>query len=358
MAQHKLNLFHWHLSDDEGWRIEIRRYPRLTDVGSKRGPGTALPFSFYPTMRGPKDKKQEGYYSQDDIKEIVAYAAERSVNVLPEIDIPGHSKAAVTAYPELLQDPADTSRYTSVQKVSNNTIDPGLSSSYIFLNNIINEMTQLFSFEYIHLGGDEIPKGAWEKSPAVIALMQKEHLKNTRDVEAYFFTRMDQILAKHDRKMIAWQEVKNDNNRLRPETIIMAWRSDGTGKKAAQEHHRVVMSPAQYLYFDQQYIKDKNEFGHTWAGPTDTEDAYSYDPTRGMSNDDAAFVLGVHGCLWSERALTEEIADYLAWPRMLSLAEIGWSPQNERKWDEFKIRAFGAGLKRLQYQDISYRPPQ
>ncbi len=358
MAQHKLNLFHWHLTDDEGWRIEIKHYPLLTDIGSRRGPGTALPFSFYPAMRGPKDKKQEGYYSQDDIKEIVAYAAKRSVNVLPEIDIPAHAKAAVTAYPELLQDPNDTSRYTSVQKVSNNTIDPGLASSYVFLDNVIKEVTQLFPYEYIHLGGDEVPKGAWEKSPAVAKLMQNEHFENIREVEAYFFTKMDRTLAKYNRKMIAWQEVRAHSSALRSETIIMAWRGNGAGKKAAEEQHQVIMSPAQFLYFDQQYIKDKNEFGHTWAGPTDTKDAYSYNPTAGLTNDAAAFVLGVHGCLWSETALTEKIADYLAWPRLFSLAEIGWCPQNERNWDEFKVRALNKGLKRLQYQNVTYRPPQ
>lgn len=358
MAQHKLNLFHWHLTDDEGWRIEIKQYPLLTEIGSRRGPGTALPFSFYPAMRGPKDKKQEGYYSQAEIKEIVAYAAKRSVNVLPEIDIPAHAKAAVTAYPELLQAPDDTSRYTSVQKVSNNTIDPGLASSYLFLENVITEVTQLFPYQYIHLGGDEIPKGAWVKSPAVVDLMQKERLNNTREVEAHFFTKMEKILAKHHRKMIAWQEIRADSNALSGDTIIMAWRGNGAGKKAAKEQLQVIMAPAQFLYFDQQYIKDKNEFGHTWAGPTDTEEAYSYNPTAGIPNDAAEYVLGVHGTLWSETALNEEIADYLAWPRLFSLAEIGWSPQNGRHWDEFKVRAFGEGLKRLQYQNITYRAPQ
>ncbi len=358
MAQHKLNVFHWHLSDDEGWRIEIKQYPLLTEIGSRRGPGTALPFSFYPAMRGPKDKKQEGYYSQDEIKEIVAYAAKRSVNVLPEIDVPGHAKAAVTAYPGLLQDPDDTGRYTSVQKVSNNTMDAGLESTYRFMDGVIAELTTLFPFDYIHLGGDEVPKGAWEQSPAIAELMRKEHLNNTREVEAYFFTRMEKILAKHNRKMIAWQEVRSDNNALSDHTIIMAWRGNGAGKKAAKEQHQVIMSPAQYLYFDQQYIKDKNEFGHTWAGPTDTEDAYSYNPTAGLSDTAAAFVQGVHGCLWSETVHNETIADYLAWPRTFSLAEMGWSPQKQRNWKAFKMRAFGDGLKRMQYQNVTYRPPQ
>ena len=157
MAQLKLNRFHWHLSDDEGWRIEIKHYPLLTDIGASRGPGTLLPFSTFPTMRGPKDRVESGYYTQTEIKEIVAYAAKRSIEILPEIDVPAHSKAAVISYPLLLQDPLDTSRYTSVQKVSNNTIDAALESSYTFLEDVIGELATLFPFEYIHLGGDEIP---------------------------------------------------------------------------------------------------------------------------------------------------------------------------------------------------------
>ena len=357
MAQHKLNVFHWHLTDDEGWRIEIKKYPLLTEIGAKRGPGTKLPFSLYPTMRGPKDKMQEGYYTQKEIREIVAYAAARSVNILPEIDIPAHAKAAVMAYPERLQDLKDKSSYTSVQKVSNNTMDAGLESTYIFLENVIKEVSVLFPFEYIHLGGDEIPKGAWKKSPAVAKLMQKEGLKETKEVQAYFFTKMDKILAKHKRKMIAWQEVRKHNRALRDDTIIMAWRGNGAGLKAAKEHHIVIMSPAQFLYFDQQYIKSKNELGHTWAGPTDTKEAYAYNPTAKATSKEAGLIQGVHGCLWSETALTEEIADYLAWPRMFALAEIGWSSQKQRDWKEFKHRAFGEGLRRLESQNINYRNP-
>ncbi|MGB6020473.1 MAG: beta-N-acetylhexosaminidase, partial [Sulfurimonadaceae bacterium] len=358
MAQHKLNVFHWHLTDDEGWRIEIKKYPLLTQVGAKRGPGTELPFSLYPAMRGRKDKMQEGYYTQGEIREIVAYAAKRSVNILPEIDIPAHAKAAIMAYPELLQDPNDKSIYTSVQKVSNNTMDAGLKSTYTFLDNIIKETTALFPFEYIHLGGDEIPKGAWKKSPAVAKLMQKEQLKSTQDVQAYFFTKMDKVLAKHDRKMIAWQEVREDNSALRDDTIVMAWQGNGAGIKAAKNHHKVIMSPAQYLYFDQQYIKSKDEFGHTWAGPTDTKEAYSYDPIANISTTKQVHsIQGVHGCLWTETALTENIADYLAWPRTFSLSEIAWSSQKQRNWNDFKSRAFGEGLKRLDSQKIKYRNP-
>lgn len=359
MAQHKLNVFHWHLTDDEGWRLEIKKYPLLTQVGAIRGPGTKLPFSSYPTIRGPKEKVQEGYYTQDDIREIVAYAAKRSVHILPEIDVPGHAKAAVVAYAKLLQDPDDKSKYTSVQKVSNNTMDAGLESTYLFLEDVITEVTELFPFEYIHLGGDEIPKGAWKKSPAVMELMQKENLQSIQDVQAYFFTKMDKILAKYNRKMIVWQEVRKENSSLRNDTIIMAWRGDGAGIRAAKNSHKVIMSPAQYLYFDQQYVKEKNEPGHTWAGPTDTKEAYSYNPTaKVLTPKEALYIQGVHGCLWSETALNESIADYLSWPRIFALSEIGWSRQKQRNWKEFKGRAFDKGLERLTIQHVDYRDPK
>ena len=158
--------------------------------------------------------------------------------------------------------------------------------------------------------------------------------------------------------MVAWQEVRKHNSALRDDTVIMAWRGDGAGIKAAKNSHKVIMSPAQQLYFDQQYIKSKEEFGHTWAGPTDTKEAYSYEPiTKALSTKETHFILGVHGCLWSETALTEEIADYLAWPRIFALAEIAWSSPQQRHWNDFQDRAFDKGLKRLESQKINYRNP-
>ncbi len=349
MAQHKLNRFHWHLTDDEGWRIQIKHYPLLTKIGAYRGPGTKLPFSTYPALRGSKNKIQSGYYTQNDIREIVTYAKARSIEILPEIDIPGHAKAAITAYPKILQDPKDKSRYRSVQKVSNNTINPGIESSYIFLENIILEVSRLFPFTYIHLGGDEVPKGAWEKSPAVNKLMQKKGLKNAKEVQDYFFTRLDNILAKHHRKMVAWQEVTDGKAKLRQNNIFMAWKSQKAGKKLIRQHHNVIMAPVQYLYFDQQYIRNKKEPGHTWSTPVSTKKTYSFDPGN------SSYIYGVEACLWSETLLNEKIADYLAWPRILALSELAWTEQKKRNWKEFQKRASDSGLKRLKVQGVHYR---
>ena len=350
MAQHKLNRFHWHLTDDEGWRIEIKKYPRLTQVGAKRGPGTKLPFSTFPAMRGAKNKVQSGYYSQKDIREIVAYAKARSIEILPEIDIPGHAKAAVIAYPKLLQNPQDKSQYRSVQRVKNNTIDPGLESTYLFIENVIIEVSTLFPFGYIHLGGDEVPKGAWKKSSSVKKLMKKRGLKNTREVQNYFFSRIDRILAKYGKKMITWQEVLSGKSTLRKSNIFMAWKSPKSGFKAIKQHQKIIMTPVQYLYFDQQYVRSKKEPGHAWSTAVSTQKTYSFNPGS------SSYLKGVHACLWSETLLNEKIADYLAWPRVLALSEIAWSEQKNRNWKIFQKRASDAGLKRLKAQGIHYRP--
>ena len=355
MAQYKLNRFHWHLTDDEGWRIEIRHYPKLTSIGARRGPGTKLPFSTYPAMRGPKTKMQSGYYTQSDIRKIVAYAKARSIEILPEIDIPGHSKAAVTAYPELLLDPKDGSRYRSVQRVANNTINPGMESSYRFLDTVISEVSALFPFGYIHLGGDEVPGGAWRKSPAVKRLMRQKGLKNRREVQNYFFGRMDKILAKHGKKLAAWQEVLSGKPKLRKSSLIMAWKSRQAGIDAARRGYPTVMAPVQFLYFDQQYVRAKNEPGHTWSTPVSLRKTYSFHPISASPGSGSRNIRGVQACLWSETLLNKNIADYLAWPRTFALAELAWTNEKERNWNHFEQRVYSSGTKRLKVQDIHYR---
>ncbi len=350
MAQYKLNRFHWHLSDDEGWRIEITHYPLLTQIGAKRGDGTKLPYSAFPTMKGAKRGVESGYYSQQEIREIVAYAKARSIEILPEIDLPAHSKAAVTAYPDLLLDPLDTSEFRSVQQISDNTINPALQSSYIFIDQVISELARLFPFGYIHIGGDEIPKGAWQKSPAVAKLIQKEGLKSLNDVKGYFFERVDEILAKHHRTMIAWEEASGVKAKLRNKTQFMAWKSPKSGEKLVQKSRQVILTPVQYLYFDQQYITDKKEPGHTWSSPVSTQKVYSFGSVA-----NPPYLKGVQASLWSERLFSEKIADYMVWPRALALSEIAWSDKKRLDWEDFKIRAYSYGIERLMVQKINFR---
>ena len=349
MAQHKLNRFHWHLSDDEGWRMESTHYPLLTQVGASRGPGTKLPFSTYPTMRGKTNKVQKGYYSQKEMRNIVAYAKARSIEILPEIDMPAHAKAALVSYPLLLTDPKDKSLYRSVQKVQNNTINPALESTYVFIDNIIAELTDIFPFTYIHIGGDEVPKGAWQKSPAVKKLMKRKNLKNLRAVQNYFFARVDTILAKYHRNLIGWQEVLKGKTNIRKGAIFMAWKSSTSAKKIIKQQRQVIMSPVQYLYFDQKYRKNKTELGRSWSSPVSTKKAYAL-PTPHSS-----YLQGLHACLWTEIVLNEKIADYLTWPRALALAERAWTKPTQCAWQDFHTRLSHGGLQRLDIQGIHYR---
>ena len=235
-------------------------------------------------------------------------------------------------------------------------MDPSLESTYLFLDNVIEELTILFPFEYIHLGGDEVPKGAWKGSPSVKRLMREHKLKNSSEVQNYFFTKVDAILAKHQRKLMGWQEIRRPKSELRDTTVIMAWRGDDAAKKAVNAAQNVILSPAQFLYFDQQYLRAKNEFGHTWAGPTDTKEVYSYQPLQSIHpHKKSQYLLGVHACLWSETALNEQIADYLVWPRALALSELAWSSKKSHNWNNFKQRVETGGLERLHVQKINFR---
>ena len=349
MAQYKLNRFHWHLTDDEGWRIEIKRYPLLTKVGATRGDGTKLPYSTYPAIRGKKSGRYSGYYTQQQIRDIVSYAKARSIEILPEIDIPAHSKAAVVSYPTLLLDPKDKSNFKSVQRVSNNTINPAMDSSYKFIDGVISEVASLFPFPYIHIGGDEVPKGAWSRSPAVKNLMNKQHFKNRREVQDYFFTKVDKILQRHHKKLIGWQEIIDGNPRFRKRSAVMAWKSTKASHQIIKKGYKAILSPVQYLYFDQRYSRAKGEYGHTWSTPISLKKIYSYRPK------DSRYIKGIQANLWSETLLNESIADYLTWPRALALSEVAWSHPKSRSWSDFKGRVYSDGIGRLKAQNIKYR---
>ena len=308
-------------------------------------------------MRGPKNKIQKGYYTQEEIKEIVTYAAARHIQVLPEIDLPAHSKAAVVAYPNLLLDPQDSSHFHSVQKVENNTINPALESTYTFIDEVVKELTQLFPYPYIHLGGDEVPKGAWRGSPTVQRLMKKDGFETQHDVQAYFLNRVDQLLRKHHRTLVAWQEAAQSGANLRDESIFMAWKGTKQTTRLLEKGRHTIATPAQYLYFDQQYIKKRGEPGHTWAGAISTKKVYSYQPLHSnISVRNRKKFQGIHTCLWSERAFDEKTADYLVWPRALAFSQIAWSQEKSKNWKHFKKKLSEQTLKKLDVQNIHYRP--
>jgi hexosaminidase len=324
LAAHKINIFHWHLTDDEGWRIEIKAWPELTNKGAWRGKDCVLPAS-----RGSsEDEKYGGYYTQEQIREIVQYALKRNIQILPEIDLPGHSLGVTASYPETLCDTDDNS--ASVQGVK---------------------------FEYIHIGGDEVNKKYWESCTRCQALMKKEGFKNVGNIQNYFIRRMEKTLAKHDRKIIGWNEVLHGGN-LGKETAIMSWTGTGPGFHAAKLGHPVVMSPGSYTYFDMaQY---PGERGHWWAGVVDTQKTYSFDPMAGNDLTDAQKknIFGVEGCLWAEFLdKPERQEEFQTYPRLCALAEVCWTPQEQRNWDDFADRLGQTHLARLEQMGIHYRVP-
>ena len=249
MAMHKLNLLHWHLSDDDGFRIKIKSYPKLTEVGGWRGTECKLPN----TQRGEKFARYGGFYTQEQIRDIVAYAAARHINILPEIDMPGHSGAAATAYPEILCEGKHTGHVWC----------SGREENYQMLDAIVGELAELFPFEYIHIGGDEVNHQAWAGCPRCKALMNREKFTSLSQLQGYFIRRYEKILSKHGRKMIGWEEIANDG--LSRDSAIVAWHSGEPGYKALAAGRDVVFAPGPFCYFDMKESA-RDTWGHTWAG--------------------------------------------------------------------------------------------
>ena len=349
LAIHKVNVFHWHLTDDDGWRIEIKKYPKLTELGAWRGPNEALPPS-----RSHLDQRYGGFYTQEKIREIVAYAAARHVNIMPEIDIPGHALAITVSYPETL--PSVVGESKSVQGVKANAISPAREENYKMLDDIFAEVAALFPFDYIHVGGDEVNHKLWQNCPHVKSLMEREGLKNLSQVQNYFTGRLESIIRGHGRKMMGWNEILSGGN-LHTETAVMSWISTKPGISAAKRGHPVVMSPGPYTYFDMKY-PGPDERGHWWAGLVSTEKTYSFNPL-GFAELDAeqlTRIFGVEACLWSEFVEDPARAEYQTYPRLCALSEVGWTAQNKRQWEDFQIR-MGNHLKRLEARAVQFRIP-
>lgn len=351
MAAHKLNLFHWHLTDDEGWRVEIKNYPKLTEVGAWRGKNEGLKPS-----RGSGDTRYGGFYSQEEIKEIVAYAAERHIQIMPEIDVPGHARAIVVAYPELLPDGNSNSK--SVQGIANNVLSPIKEKTYTMLDAIFGELKTLFPFEYIHIGGDEVNTSAWMNSPSCVKFMRKNNIKTGRELQNYFNKRMEVIIAKHGKKIIGWNEII-DGGDLNLDTAVMSWTGTGPGFHSAKKGHPVIMTPGQHVYFDMKSSKD-DEFGHWWAGIVSLERVYEFDPLakNDLTEEQLNNILGVQACLWSEYLHEDGRAEYQTWPRLVALAEVAWTPQSEREFTDFYNRLGNRHLQRLDAFNVTYRVPQ
>lgn len=360
MARYKFNLLHWHLVDDEGWRVEIKSLPKLTQVGAWRVNRTGTFGNFLP-IKDDEPKNYGGFYTQEDIKEVVQYAKEHFVNVLPEIDIPGHSLAAIASYPELSCTPgADKYRVRSGEMIMDwsgphfkalidNTLCPANEKVYPFIDKVMTELAQLFPFEYIHVGGDECAKNFWENNDAIKALMQKENLKTLEAVQGYFENRVEKIVNSKGKKMIGWDEILEGG--VSPTAAIMSWRGTKGGVEASKKGHEVVMSPTTFVYLD--YMQSDEIMEPRVYASLRLSKTYSYEPVSEGINE--KLVKGIQGNLWTEQVYNYRQVQYMIWPRAFAVSEIAWSPAEKKNWTGF-VNKVETHFERLDAAEIKYAP--
>ncbi|GMQ49275.1 beta-N-acetylhexosaminidase [Vibrio sp. 10N] len=345
MAWLKLNTFHWHLTDDEAWRIEIDAFPELTDLGAWRGEGELQPSQF-----GSGPKRYGGFFTKQQIKEVVEYAKAREIAVIPEIDIPGHARALIMALPHLLREADDKSEYVSIQQYQDNVLNPGLPGTYQVLETILDEVCELFPSKVIHLGGDEVPKHVWEKSPACIAKANAMGLDDVRLLEGHLISHLEQYLAQKGRKIAVWEEASH-GNKITSNATVCAWSNGAEGQKAAQAGYPVIMCPAQATYLDMAWNKDINETGVLWAGSIDLRTAYDFDPG---SIENSEQVIGTQALVWTEFVKDKATLEYLLYPRLFAVAEVAWTASENKSWQSFLPRV-AAQLEYLDKRNINYK---
>ena len=333
MAYFKMNRLHWHLTDGAGWRIEIKKYPRLTSFAAWR------PFDKLNDwwVGGRTFCEQDdpravgGYYTQDDIREVVAYAAERHITIIPEIEMPGHSEEVLATYPELS---------CSGKPYVNADFCIGTEKTFEFLENVLLEVIDLFPSEYIHIGGDEASKSSWKTCPRCQKRMADEHLNSVDELQSYRIHRIEKFLNDHGRKIIGWDEIIEGG--LSPTATVMSWRGEEGGIKAVKAGNQAIMTPGKYCYLDA-FQDAPNTQPMAIGGYLTLEKVYSFEPVPdSLSTKEAELILGVQGNVWTEHIPTPEHYEYMIYPRILALAEIGWSPSEVKKWDNFHTRALQA----------------
>jgi len=377
MAQHKLNTFHWHLTEDQGWRIEIKKYPRLTQVGAWRKETCVGGWRSDPSQYTFDGKPHGGFYTQEDIREVVAYAASLHIQVVPEIEMPGHARAAIAAYPELGNFPeakTEVATFWGIHTVVFGVQDKTLA----FLKDVLDEVMALFPGTFIHIGGDECPKLEWAQSPIALARMRELKLideKTTsadllkekdwhgpthpalKKLQSWFIGQMDAYLASKGRRLLGWDEILEGG--LAPGAAVMSWRGEAGGIEAANAGHDVVMAPNTYTYldYDQAKAQDPGFREPFKIGPyCGLEVVYGYDPIpAGITADQKKHVLGSQGQLWTEFMPDPGQVEYMAWPRLAALSEVLWSPKEGKDYKDFQNR-LPQDLKRLDAQDVNYRP--
>lgn len=369
LAMYKFNTFHWHLTDDQGWRIEIKKYPKLTETGAWRN-GTII--GAYPGT-GNDSIRYGGFYTQEQIKEVVQYAADRYISVIPEIELPGHSSAAIAAYPELSCFPNEDTKYPAesvwagptkgkqVQQTWGVFEDVFCPTEYTFnfLQGVLDEVMELFPSKYIHIGGDECPKENWRRSSFCQQLMKERGLKDARlndsfgqeyKLQSYFIQRIEKYINSKGKKIIGWDEILEGG--LAPNATVMSWRGEAGGIAAAKQQHDVIMTPGEPLYLN--HSQSKNEDSVTQGGYNPIEDVYNYEPIpKELTAEEGRYILGAQGNVWSEYIDNPWKLEYLIFPRMAALAEVLWTPGEKRNWKDFE-RRLPVIMERLDKEKINY----
>jgi len=358
MARWKFNTFHWHLTDDEGWRIEIKSLPKLTEVGAWR----VQRYGRFGDRSFPKpgEKATEGgFYTQEDIREIIQYATDRNITIVPEIDVPGHSMAAIASYPELSCKKDTSTRVSPGAPFSEwygngtfkmkieNALNPSDENVYVFLDKVFTEVAALFPGRYIHVGGDECYKGYWAEDTGCQELMKKLGIRHVEDLQGYFMNRVEAILKAKGKKLIGWDEILDGG--IAPEATVMSWRGVKGGIEAAKMGHDVVMSPTTFAYLD--YVQGERTVDPPIYASLRLNKCYSFEPVP--DGVDAKYILGGQGNLWTEQVPTLRHAQYMTYPRAWALAEVYWSPKEAKSWDGF-IKRVETQFERSDIAGVNY----
>jgi len=343
LAMYKLNVFHWHLVDDQGWRIEIKKYPFLTKIGSKRK-ATLIGKPTFDSLGNPSvnDKYDStlyaGFYTQNDIKEIVAYAKNRHITVLPEIEMPGHSLAALAAYPQYA---CNAGPYETFSRwgVSDDVYCAGNDETFLFLENILKEVMELFPSKYIHIGGDECVKTKWKSCEKCQKRKADEHLQNEEELQSYFITRIEKYVNANGRQIIGWDEILEGG--LAPNAALMSWRGINGGIAAAKQNHYVVMSPGKPCYFDHYQSRDKGAEPMAIGGFNPLDSVYNYNPTPDSLNaNERKYIMGAQANVWTEYITNFSQVEYMALPRMSALSEVLWTNLEHKNFLDFQERLY------------------
>jgi hexosaminidase len=346
IALHKMNYFHWHLTEDQGWRIEIKKYPNLTTTGSCRN-GTII--GHHPGT-GNDSIRYCGYYTQDEVRDIVKYAADRHITVIPEIEMPGHAEAALASYAWLGCPGTGPYKVEETWGVFNNVYCAGKDSTFQFLQDVLDEVMTLFPSQYIHVGGDECPKTNWKKCPLCQARIKELGLKDEHELQSYFIQRIEKYLNSKGRSIIGWDEILEGG--LAPNATVMSWRGEAGGIAAAQQNHKVIMTPGQYVYFDHGQMPKDDSL--TIGGYTSVQKVYTYEPIpKELTAEQGKYVLGAQANVWTEYMAYPSKVEYMIFPRMSALSEVLWSPKDAKNWTNFQPR-LQQQIKRYDLWGVNY----